>query len=320
MRQVRTPQDWQARERLLPPAPGVPRSTGGHPYATRRRRDSRRVLRLAVLCAIWLALLAWPAPQIAQFLATRFANPALGLIGRSVGTLPGGVETFVSTTGPHQYWQVGMAATSDDSQATGMRASIETRVPEAVSQNTTDYFWVGSYLADGSFIQVGYYVPWYDNAHAGWFYCAFTASGHKGPCAYGPLGSAGVDTTRHTYTLETATTGSAHDPVWQAELDGAQIGQFTWTAADTGSNAPAIYAESSGFAKHDGSSQLGPVDFVSGLEVRTADAIQYARATHALAMYSAPNICPPYGVALDGHGGVRIGSGLACPDRWSELW
>jgi hypothetical protein len=277
-------------------------------------------MRLAVFCALWLALLAWPEPQIVSFLSAHFASPALKLIGRSVSTLPGGVETFAISTGPHQYWQVGLAADGDSSHATGLRATIQTRVPQRVSRDTTNYFWVGSYLSDGSFLQVGYFVPWYDQAHAGWFYCAFSSTGHQGPCRYGPLGSAGADASLHAYTLEAIVDASGHKSVWRAELDGAQIGQFVWSAADSGSSAPVIYAESSGFAKHDSSSQLGPVDFAGGLEVRPAGQISYTHVSHVLVMYSASDVCPPYGVARDGHGGALIGSGLACPDRWGQLW
>jgi hypothetical protein len=325
MPQLWAAQDWQERERLLPPAPGAPRTPSSHQYGAygprqRRRESRRRLLKLAVLSALWLGLLMWPAPQLGAFLTTHLTNPALRLINRSVSTLPGGVETFVSTSGPHQYWQVGLAADSNSRHATGMRATIQTRVPQRVSKDTTDYFWIGSYLADGSFIQLGYYVPGYDNAHAGWFYCSFTASGREGPCTYGPSGSAGTDRSNHTYTLETAPAAAGQKARWRVELDGSQIGAFTWTTGETGTNAPVIYAESSGFDKHDSSNQLGPVDFAGGFAVRGGGSAAYTRPAHAIVMYSAPNVCPPYGIASDGHGGTLLGSGLACPDRFGMLW
>ena len=315
--------DWQERRRLMPPTPGSARSTGAYSRRStrKRQRQSHRLLRLLILCALWLGVLIWPAPQLGAFISHHLEhNPLTSLIKKSINQLPGGIETFAPSDGPHTVWQVGLAADSASSHATGMRATIQTRVPQQVSANTSNYYWIGSYLSDGSFIQAGYYVGADDPSQAGWFYCAFHADGSQGPCQYGPKGSAGDDGGQHAYTLETIADTSDGQPQWRASMDDTTLGEFAWTAKDTGQYTPDIYAESSGYAPHDSSSQLGPVDFMDGVEWRSDPGANYQRAAHVSVMYSATNVCPPYGVASDGRNGAMLGSGLACPDRFSQLW
>lgn len=292
----------------------------------RRNETGRRLALLVLLCLAWLGLLIWPGPQFGTFLTTQAARLAR-LTDQGVsrvataGTshLPGAPSSSGSG-GPHTTWQVGLAAAGAPFQNTGVRTTIVTRLPQRVSDQTTNYFWVGAYLSDKSFLQAGYYVPSYDDAHAGWFYCAFTASGQKGPCKLGPLGSAGADGSRHTYTLEAVSGATAGAVDWRVTMDGATIGQFAWTADDTGAFMPGIYAESSGYAPHAAASQLGPVDFSGGIQVRPSGQSGYVAAAHVLVQYNAANVCPPYGVAADGSGGALLGSGLDCPAGSSLLW
>lgn len=314
MSDVWNPHDWRARD------------TSWRPRYERPRRSSfvTKLRRLAIFVVLWLGLLIWPTPQIADFLSAQGTNLAgtastsvTRLMGRTVGSIPGPLGS-ADASQQHVFWQVGLAADSAPGHDTGVRTSIQTVLPQQVSDQTTNYYWVGAYLNDNSFIQAGYYVPWYDSTRAGWFYCAFSAGGHEGPCQYGPLGSAGTNASRHTYTMESDSNASGA-AVWHILVDSTTIGEFMWTAGDTGTSAPVIYAESSGFTAHDPTSRLGPVDF-SGLDVRAAGASAYAAAPHLRVVYNALNVCPPYGAATDGHGGALLGSGLSCPDRWTLLW
>lgn len=317
MGDIWNPQDWRTRD------------PSWHPRYERPHRQRSllvpRLRRLAILVAVWLGLLVWPTPQIGDFLSaqsTLLAGAAstsvTRLVARSLGSIPDPGGSGGDSSSQHTFWQVGLAADGAPTQDTGIQTAIQTVLPQQVSNQTTNYYWVGAYLSDGSFIQAGYYVPWYDTAHAGWFYCAFYAGGREGPCKYGPLGSAGDASSRHMYTLETVA-GATSTPEWRVRVDSAVVGQFAWNVGDTGVSAPVIYAESSGFAPHDPTSLLGPVDF-SGLYVRPSGASVYTAAPHLRVVYNALNVCPPYGVAADGHGGALLGSGLACPDRWTPLW
>ncbi len=230
-----------------------------------------------------------------------------------------GVAAPVRVASQRQYWQVGLLAGPEATGADAMRTAIMTRVPQRVPDRTTDYFWIGSYLADGSFIQVGYYIASSDQGHAGWFYCAYTAAGDQGPCVYGPAGSAGTNGQTHTYALEAISAAGHESMRWVARIDGAAVGQFNWTSASTGLHSPSIYAESSGFVPHPPDAQLGPVDFPGGIQTRTADQSGYATATHLQPVYAGPDVCPPYGITADGIGGAFLGSGLPCPSGASWL-
>jgi hypothetical protein len=313
MGELWTPNGWRDR-----------RSTRLTSLRPRRRTESRRrLLLLTVLCLAWLGLLLWPGPKLGTFLSAqtaRLAHATGQVITRAVTVGTNHPPGATTSGGVHMAWQVGLAAVEAPDSDSGVRTVIQTRVPQRVSDQTTNYFWVGAYLSDGSFLQAGYYIPWYDDAHAGWFYCAFAAGGQKGPCSLGPLGSAGANGSRHTYTIETVPGTTAGKIDWRATMDGTTVGQFTWTAGSTGAYMPGIYAESSGFAPHAAASQLGPVDFSGGVQVRPSGQTGYVTAPHAQVQYNAANICPPYGVATDGAGGALLGSGLDCPVGDSLLW
>jgi hypothetical protein len=269
------------------------------------------------------------APSLAGAHVAQHAAPSLPGLYSQDGSATMAAQ---NAAGLHQYWQVGMEAGPEASQAIGIQTSITTQLPEAVAPGTTDYFWIGSYLADSSFVQIGYYVPWYAQDSAGWFYCAFTADQQSGPCVYGPLSSAGNDGQTHTYTLEAdsstggqlvnelAADGQSPSVVWNAEVDGSSVGQFVWTSGTTGSNSPSIYAESSGFAPHPATSQIGPVDFPGLVQTLTSTGAAYMTALHMRPVYADGDICPPYGASTDGSGGALLGSGLTCPNDDAWLW
>ena len=283
-------------------------------------RDGRmrksRVLPLAAFCLLMALFASWSVSRISTYFASPQGIAQVESVlahfqkdGRSQSE--GGAGTQ-SQSRRMQYWQVGLQAGADDENARGARAIIQTRLPQQVSENTTNYFWVGTYLTDGSFIQAGYFVPWYDESHAGWFYCAFYPDGREGPCVYGASGSAGASGSDHLYTLE-ATIGASEHVSWKITFDDVVVGKFVWSSGTTGPYVPMIYAESSGYIPHPGTSQLGPVDFVSGLEILHAGQAQFAPAIDLYVVYSAPAVCPPYGIGKDGHGGILLGSGLPCP-------
>jgi hypothetical protein len=227
----------------------------------------------------------------------------------AVTVVAGGDNSGVS--GQHAVWQVGVQATDLGGPATAMQVRIQTRQPQQVADQTTNYYWVGSYLRDGSFIQVGYFVPWYSSQQAGWFYCAYTPAKEQGPCAYGNPGSVGDDGSWHTYRLrvEQSAAGGA---TWEALLDDDVIGSFDWTAGDSGNRAPTIYAESSSPAPHKANSTLGPVSFTD-FAVRVIDHQTDQLVTRGLPQYDATDICPPYGMQTGDDHELLLGSGLGCP-------
>ena len=285
-----------------------------------------------VISAICLLALT---PCLSSALSARLARGERALLGhsRAVPWLLAQVSMHTPLVvssqpgdGDHTYWQVGVMAGPEASDTSGMRTRITTQLPQTVAARTTNYYWIGSYLDDGSFVQIRYFVPWSSPDSAGWFYCAFTASGDEGPCEYGPDGSVGANGSTHTYMLAVDTSAGAPtldgsgQVIWDAVIDGVAVGRFAWTSGDTGDNSPGVYAESSGFAPHAATSELGPVDFPAPVMVRADGQTAYAVAAHLRPVYSAGNVCPPYGARADGQGGVLLGSGLSCPLVSQWLW
>lgn len=250
-----------------------------------------------------------PSPLLAGALAATLIV-LLGCDGNL--TIATGGTSASATTGPHAIWQVGVQAPPADAHATALRVRMQTHLPQKVASSTTNYFWIGSYLSDGSFIQIGYYVPWYQSDQAGWFYCAFADPQSSGDCHDAALGTVDGGDSWHSYGLEAAVDASG-TPGWVATFDDQRIGTIAWPAQDTGSHAPTIFAESSGNdPRSTPGGDLGPVDF-SQFAVQLSGRRDEQTITVGLPSYNAANVCPPFGIRADGHGGVMLGSGLDCP-------
>jgi|GEM_PF-3234371 len=217
-----------------------------------------------------------------------------------------------------QYWQVGVRSGAESSDVTAMRTTIRTHLPKNVADHTTDYFWIGSYLSDKSFIQIGYAVPWYDHT-THWFYCAFTASNDRGPCVIGPPNSGGSEGSWHHYTLQTVPGNQANQWNWEALFDGKQIGIIPGLPASSGKFSPAVYVEQSAFNDQSAINDLGPIEFQPAIEVRIHNQ-SFIAALHGWPMYSLPQTCPPYGIHFTANNHVFLGSGLNCPSTLLPVW
>lgn len=297
--------------RLLPPPWRPPLAPAPELLAARHAARAACSARLSVprmmaFCALWLAIVVWAIPTVGTMLARQTYMLSTGVVSAIVH----------SAAQPHALWQVGVQADTGDAHATAMRATIGTRLPQRVAPGTTNYYWVGSYLADGSFIQAGYYVPAYSPDSAGWFYCAFTRAGVKGPCVYGTVGS--VSGAAHTYALA-ASIGPDGQPVWEATLDGQPIGSFAWSAGESGRYSPAVYAESAAMRPHAAESILGPVT-IAYFAIRPRGASSYRLVSAVYPAYSTGDVCPSYGVRALGHDRAALGSGLDCPNPLLALW
>ena len=231
-----------------------------------------------------------------------------------------GVTATVATT-PQQYWQVGANADDDGHAVNAMRTRIHTHQAGAIANQTSDYFWIGSYLADHSFIQVGYVVA-SDNHTPRWFYCTFDPAGKQGACPIGPTASAGPIGAWHTYALQATASRVPGVWDWTVSMDSHTIGTLTENAGTTGAAQPGIFAEQSAFVPHAATNDLGPVEFAPALEViRVGDAdTHFQPVASARAIYSTLGMCPPYGVGVAGVNDIMLGSHLPCVPAGSSLW
>ena len=200
-----------------------------------------------------------------------------------------------------------------------MQTTIRTHIPSAIADKTADYFWIGAYLADRSFIQIGYAVSWYDHTPR-WFYCAFDAAGVKGSCPQGPDRSAGPEGSWHSYTLQATPGETSGTWIWTARVDGKTIGSLIAHSGVTTASRIGIFAEQSAFTPHAPSNVLGPVEYRPAIEMATISAPGRFRAPQDARAYSSDQICPPYGIVAIGTNDVRLGSGLPCLLNGSNLW
>src|SRR5256712_2108289 len=108
-----------------------------------------------------------------------------------------------STSSGDPYWfQQGAISDQKTYNSVGARVSIRT-VYDKVNNDAHSY-WVGSTLANGAFVQVGYYNGLTTTNQyycCAWFYEYFPPRNDTSPPIIGPAGSAGPIAARHTYSV-----------------------------------------------------------------------------------------------------------------------
>jgi len=126
-----------------------------------------------------------------------------------------------SATSNDPYWfQEG--AIGDSSIYNSVGASVMIRTVYDKVNNDAHSYWVGSILANGAFVQVGYYNGLTTTNQyycCAWFYEYFPAGNTNSPPIIGPAGSAGPIGSWHTYTMNY--TGSG---VWSFYMDNQFLG------------------------------------------------------------------------------------------------
>ncbi len=254
---------------------------------------------------------------ILLFSVTRVGMLASLMAPRARTTSPSAAGAAAAPTA--LFWQVGIRATADGMASTAMRTTIRTQIPATIANQTNDYYWIGSYLADGSFIQVGYGVSGADHT-AHWFYCSFTAQHQEGACPLGPPNSAGSVGSWHTYSLALTSQTARQQWVWTATMDNTVIGTITTDAASTGVMAPSVYAEVSAFHPILATNSLGQVEFHPAIQLRNQGDQRYHTPQGATVAYSQANVCPPYGMSIIRANDVVFGNGLHCPPNGANGW
>ena len=172
-----------------------------------------------------------------------------------------------SATAGDPYWfQVGAIGDSGIYKSVGASVMIRT-VYDKVNNDAHSY-WVGSILANGAFVQVGYYNGLTTTNQyycCAWFYEFFPAGNTNSPPIIGPAGSAGPIGSWHTYTMNY--TGSG---VWSFYMDNQFLGssptqgqQYYLGGGDTdsGSHPAAVLAEVAQTTSN--TDVIGPAEFKS---------------------------------------------------------
>lgn len=190
-----------------------------------------------------------------------------GLVSGQPRLIPQGPMAVSSPTPGDPYWfQQGAIGDSATQKSVGASVMIRT-VYDSVNNDAHSY-WVGSLLANGAFVQVGYYNGLTTTNQyycCAWFYEFFPAGNTNSPPIIGPAGSAGPIGSLHTYTMNYTGNG-----VWSFYMDNQLLGsspapgqQYYLGSGDTdsGSHSPAVLAEVAQTTSN--TDVIGPAEFKS---------------------------------------------------------
>jgi len=231
--------------------------------------------------------------------------------------------------------QVGASADQSSQGNTGVSVAIRTNIYHA-QEGEMDYFWVGTSLTNGAFVQFGYSLQlgnyclkgkmtsgestclayWdtiglYD-ARWQWQYWPNTY-GFDYYWGIGTYNSAGSNGTWHTYSIV------ANGTAWSFQLNGKEVDHVLFQPTHS-SNPVSLIAEKS-IPSQQYREKLGPVEF-RNLAYLKEDGWHPARTLTAfVSCVPHCNIPNPFGVAVDGPGGHLIaGSGIKQPVNGALLW
>jgi len=141
--------------------------------------------------------------------------------------------------GPPYWFQVGVKPDVGSVNVTGASVQIMTHGPEP-NPNVNTSFWVGLYLSNNAFIQVGY-VMWASTGgypQRFWEYFPSGTFGQGGGTFQGDFeGDEVTNGTWYTYSIQSS--GS----VWSTYVNGALEGSVDLGASNSGGNTPRAIAE-----------------------------------------------------------------------------
>ena len=231
--------------------------------------------------------------------------------------------------------QVGVNADQSSQGNTGVSVDIRTNIYHA-QDGEMDYFWVGTGLGNGAFVQFGYtlepgnyclkgkIISGASTCLAYWDTIGFSdvrwqwqywpnMYGFDYYWGIGSYNSAGSNGTWHTYSIV------ANGTAWSFRLNGKEVDHIVFQPTHS-SNLVSFIAEKS-ISSQQYRGKLGPVEF-RNLAYLKEDGWHSARTLTAfVSCVPHCNIPNPFGVAVDGPRGHLIaGSGIKQPVNGALLW
>ena len=233
--------------------------------------------------------------------------------------------------------QIGARGDQASQGSSGVGVAIRTHTYQTL-EGELDYFWVGTDLANGAFVQFGYSLQpgnyclkgeaingdsicqgsWgninFSDARWQWQYWPnkYWIDYYWG---IGPANSAGANGTWHAYSIVPNAKGTG----WSFQLDGKEVDHIQFSP--TPSVDPIKFIAEKGFSSQQQKERLGPVEF-RNLAYLKGDGWHLTQTLTANEVCAPQcNITNPFGVAVDGAGGYMIaGSGIKQPANGALLW
>lgn len=233
--------------------------------------------------------------------------------------------------------QAGVVSDQASQSSNGVSVAVRINVYPA-QEGELDYFWVGTDLADGAFVQFGYSlqpgrqclkgeaISGNSICRGAWDVISSTDARWQWqywPNKYwvdyywgiGTANSAGSNGTWQTYSI----VANANRSGWSFQLNYKEVDRITFRASR--SDTPVKFVAEKGFSSQQSRARLGPVEF-RNLAYLKADGWHLTRTLTAITVCAPQcNIPNPYGVAVNGPGGYMIaGSGITQPVNGALLW
>ena len=233
--------------------------------------------------------------------------------------------------------QVGVRGDQGSQGSSGVSVAIRTHIYQA-REGELDYFWVGTDLTNGAFIQFGYSLQpgnycLKGEAISGDSICLgkwdnISLSDGRWQWQYWPnkywidfywgIGSAnsvGTNGTWHTYSIVANAKGTG----WGFQLDGKEVDHILFPTSY--SATPLKFIAEKGFSSRQQGVGLGPVEF-RNLSFLKRDGWHLTETLKASLVCAPQCTFPnPFGVTVDGAGGYMIaGSGIKQPANGALLW
>jgi len=221
---------------------------------------------------------------------------------------------------PPYWFQVGVKADIGSANVTGASVQIMTHGPEP-NPNVNTSFWVGLYLSNGAFIQVGY-VMWASTGgypQRFWEYFPSGTVGQGGGTFQGDFeGDEVANGTWNTYSFQ------SNGNVWSAYINGVLDGSVDLGVSNSGGKTPHAIAEVED--AYTTNTILGPAEFRNLAYRDTSNvwhnvsaavaSIGYGVGSGALPSYERI----PYGLRVLGVNDWLAGSGLPQNGNGQVLW
>jgi len=239
---------------------------------------------------------------------------------------------------PTYSFVVGAAGDSASVGNIGVSAAIRTHTYQV--ESTSNSFWVGDNLENGGFIQFGFMiqtpknyclkgmvsgeqsnctgrVEQVDDGDARWFWQYWpNGTGNTFYYSIGPSGSAGANSTWHTYAIEPNPANG-----WQFVLDNLTIDSVSFQSVQSRNPVYVIAEETTNLPLPSG--ELGPVEF-QNLTYLKSDGWHLVSSLRAVSECGGtkPNcgVTIPYGVSVVGPNDIVAGAGMEPRQSGELLW